>query len=114
MSFEQKIADLVRKGVHDDVVRANLLTGGEVFLVLEDSDTDFNLIQQRCGDKNVYTTLNDAEDASQEVFLRAYKAIHRYDPSKKFSTWLMSIASNYCIFSKRYLVVLLLLYNALQ
>jgi RNA polymerase sigma-70 factor (ECF subfamily) len=40
---------------------------------------------------------NDAEDAAQETFMRAYKAINRYDPSRKFSTWVMSIASNYCI-----------------
>jgi RNA polymerase sigma-70 factor (ECF subfamily) len=39
----------------------------------------------------------DAEDAAQETFLRAYKAIHRYDPRRKFSTWLLTIASNYCI-----------------
>jgi RNA polymerase sigma-70 factor, ECF subfamily len=40
---------------------------------------------------------NDAEDAAQEAFMRAYKAIGRYDPKRKFSTWVMSIASNYCI-----------------
>ncbi|MBT3239771.1 MAG: sigma-70 family RNA polymerase sigma factor [Chloroflexi bacterium] len=40
---------------------------------------------------------NDAEDAAQETFIRAYKAIKRYDPSRKFSTWLLTIASNYCI-----------------
>lgn len=39
----------------------------------------------------------DAEDAAQETFIRAYKAIKRYDPERKFSTWLLSIASNYCI-----------------
>jgi RNA polymerase sigma-70 factor (ECF subfamily) len=39
----------------------------------------------------------DAEDAAQESFFRAYKAIKRYDPSRKFSTWLLTIASNYCI-----------------
>ena len=39
----------------------------------------------------------DAEDAAQETFIRAYKALDRYDPSRKFSTWLLSIASNYCI-----------------
>ncbi len=39
----------------------------------------------------------DAEDAAQEAFIRAYKAIKRYDPNRKFSTWLLSIASNYCI-----------------
>lgn len=47
-----------------------------------------------------YRMLNnarDAEDAAQETFLRAYRAIHRYDPQRKFSTWLLTIASNYCI-----------------
>jgi RNA polymerase sigma-70 factor (ECF subfamily) len=39
----------------------------------------------------------DAEDAAQETFLRAYKFLHRYDSQRKFSTWLLTIASNYCI-----------------
>jgi RNA polymerase sigma-70 factor (ECF subfamily) len=39
----------------------------------------------------------DAEDAAQETFIRAYKAIRRYDTSRKFSSWLLTIASNYCI-----------------
>lgn len=40
---------------------------------------------------------NEAEDAAQEAFLRAYRAIRRYDTERKFSTWVLSIASNYCI-----------------
>lgn len=39
----------------------------------------------------------DAEDAAQEAFLRAFKAIKRYDPQRKFASWLLSIAANYCI-----------------
>ncbi len=39
----------------------------------------------------------DAEDAAQEAFLRAYKALSRYDPGRSFATWLLSIASHYCI-----------------
>ncbi len=39
----------------------------------------------------------DAEDAAQETFLRAYKAINRYDNQRPFSTWLLSIAAHYCI-----------------
>jgi RNA polymerase sigma-70 factor (ECF subfamily) len=39
----------------------------------------------------------DAEDAAQETFIRAFKALKRYDPERKFSTWLLTIASNYCI-----------------
>ena len=39
----------------------------------------------------------DAEDASQETFLRAYKALRHYDRSRPFMTWLLSIAAHYCI-----------------
>ena len=39
----------------------------------------------------------DAEDAAQETFLRAYKSMRRYDQSRPFSTWLLSIAAHYCI-----------------
>lgn len=39
----------------------------------------------------------DAEDAAQETFLRTYRSLHRYDPGRKFSTWLLSIATHYCI-----------------
>ena len=38
-----------------------------------------------------------AEDAAQEAFIRAYMAIDRYDPSRSFATWVLSIASNYSI-----------------
>jgi RNA polymerase sigma-70 factor (ECF subfamily) len=39
----------------------------------------------------------EAEDAAQETFLRAYRNMNRYDPERKFVTWLLSIASNHCI-----------------
>ena len=35
-----------------------------------------------------------AEDLTQEVFLRVYRARHRYVPAAKFSTWLFTIAGN--------------------
>ena len=47
-----------------------------------------------------YRMLNDAgdaEDAAQETFLRAYKAMKDYDDSRPFPTWLLSIAAHYCI-----------------
>ncbi len=40
---------------------------------------------------------NEAEDAAQEAFLRAYSQLNRYDPARSFKTWLFSIASHYCI-----------------
>lgn len=39
----------------------------------------------------------DAEDAAQETFLRAYKSINRYDLDRSFPTWLLSIAAHFCI-----------------
>ena len=39
----------------------------------------------------------DAEDAAQEVFLRAYTALPSFELGRKFSSWLLSIASNHCI-----------------
>jgi len=40
---------------------------------------------------------NEAEDAAQEAFLRAYSQLTTYDPTRSFKTWLFSIASHYCI-----------------
>lgn len=51
-----------------------------------------------------YRMLNDpmeAEDAAQETFWRAYQALHRYDPSRSFLTWLLSIAAHFCIDQQR-------------
>jgi len=39
----------------------------------------------------------EAEDASQEVFIRIYKSLRRYDPQYKFSTWAVKITTNYCL-----------------
>jgi RNA polymerase sigma-70 factor, ECF subfamily len=39
----------------------------------------------------------EAEDASQETFLRAYRSLASYDPQRKLSSWLLSIASHHCI-----------------
>jgi len=47
-----------------------------------------------------YRMLSDpgeAEDAAQEVFLRIYRRLATYDSSHRFSTWVLSIASHYCI-----------------
>ena len=39
----------------------------------------------------------EAEEAAQEAFVRAYTRLDSYDPAHKFSTWMLSITSNYCI-----------------
>jgi RNA polymerase sigma-70 factor, ECF subfamily len=45
----------------------------------------------------IYRFLGDrteAEDLTQEVFLRVYRTAGRYEPTAKFSTWLYRIATN--------------------
>jgi RNA polymerase sigma-70 factor (ECF subfamily) len=51
----------------------------------------FNLAYRMLGDRN------EAEDAAQEAFLRVYRHLDRYDAERPFKTWLLSVASNYCI-----------------
>lgn len=49
---------------------------------------------------HAYRMLNnrqDAEDAVQEIFLRAYTRLESFDQTRRFITWLLTIAANYCI-----------------
>jgi len=39
----------------------------------------------------------EAEEAAQETFLRVYQRLHTYDKECKFSSWILAIASHYCI-----------------
>ena len=74
------------------------------------------IAEARCGDKEAFSNLVEkyqrpvfsvcyrmlgtptaAEDAAQEAFIRTYQALDRYDLKRSFATWLLSIASNYCI-----------------
>jgi RNA polymerase sigma-70 factor (ECF subfamily) len=41
-------------------------------------------------------TMDDAQDAAQEVFLRAFKYLHRFDPEKPVEPWLMRMTLNVC------------------
>ena len=48
----------------------------------------------------VFRILNDAEEAndvSQEVFIKLYRSLDRYNPEYKFSTWAVKIATNLCL-----------------
>jgi RNA polymerase sigma-70 factor (ECF subfamily) len=40
---------------------------------------------------------HDAEDLTQETFLKAYQGIHRYEPAYAFTTWLFTIAKRVAI-----------------
>ena len=39
----------------------------------------------------------DAEDATQDVFLRAFSRLHQYRPTEPFGAWLHGIARNRCL-----------------
>ena len=39
----------------------------------------------------------DAEDASQEAFMKAYKGLKKYDPQRPFMSWMLAIAYNQCV-----------------
>lgn len=43
------------------------------------------------------SNITEAEDVTQEVFVRAYTQLATYKPTHKFSTWLLSIASHLAI-----------------
>lgn len=60
-------------------------------LVNSHQNAVFNLCYRMLGDPY------EAEDAAQETFLRAYKAMKSFDRKRSFSTWLLSIAAHYCI-----------------
>lgn len=54
-------------------------------------DSVYNLCYRMLGERT------EAEDASQEAFIRAYSNLRRYDTARSFKTWLLSIASYHCI-----------------
>ncbi len=51
----------------------------------------YNLVYRMLGDPA------EAEDAAQETFLRAYRRLDSYQPERKFSTWILSIAAHHAI-----------------
>ena len=50
----------------------------------------FNFIARRLGTRRLHA---DAEDLTQETFLRAWRSVREYRPHHRFSTWLFTIAS---------------------
>ncbi len=40
---------------------------------------------------------DEAEDLTQEIFLKIFKALHTFDRRANFQTWLISISRNLCI-----------------
>jgi len=76
-----------------DWVVATLAGDQDAFaqLVLAYQDDVYNLCYRMLGDRI------EAEDASQESFLRAYRNLGSFNRERSFKTWLLSIASHHCI-----------------
>lgn len=85
--------------ITDAAVVAQVLAGdSEAFRLLVDRHTRsiYGVAYRMTGSQE------DAEEIVQETFLRAYKALHKFELRSSFATWLYRIAVNRCIdFLKR-------------
>ncbi len=76
----------------EDTALVNAYLGGETrgfdVLVERYQTRLLNFVYRIVGDRE------RAEDLVQEVFVRVYRHLGRFDRSKKFSTWIYTIASN--------------------
>ena len=50
---------------------------------------------------NALGNREEAEDLTQEVFLRVYRARHGYQPTAKFSTWVFTITNHLAMNARR-------------
>jgi len=64
-------------------------------IVLKHQDKIYNLCRHMLGNAH------DAEDAAQDVFIKAYQGLHKFQPHASLYTWLYRIAVNTCIDYRR-------------
>lgn len=64
-------------------------------ILLRHQDKIYNLCRRMLGDAH------DAEDAAQDVFLKAYQNLNKFEPEASLHTWLYRIAVNTCIDYRR-------------
>lgn len=43
------------------------------------------------------TAVRIAEDLVQEIFIKAYHNIHKYEPTSSFQSWLYKLATHHCL-----------------
>ena len=71
--------------------------------ILNDAKRSFALLYQKYYNKVLnkcvrITKCKDlAEDLSQDIFVKLYLQLHKFDRKSSFSTWLYAIVNNYCI-----------------
>jgi RNA polymerase sigma-70 factor (ECF subfamily) len=92
LHFAEKVRAIAELRELDDTALVNAFLGGE--------DRSFDVLVERYQARLlnfVYRIVGDrerAEDLVQEVFIRVHRHLGRFDRSKKFSTWIYTIASN--------------------
>ena len=87
------------KLLNTDLVLVQLAKGGDLKafakLVEQNKKLVYNLAY------NIMSNREDAEDISQEVFLKAYKSLNKFRGDSKFSSWLYRITTNTCLTVRR-------------
>lgn len=93
ISSQMKAGAIVEAMSDAELVELILQGNQEVFSVLVEryKDAVQNLAYRMLGNAT------EAEDITQEAFVRAYTQLATYKPVHKFSTWLLSIASHLAI-----------------
>lgn len=115
LSFPNEVVSPRRpRALAGDVSRAS--EGITLYMSAETPDSDADLVRRvLAGDTRAFTALvdrhataslrfatrmlgtrEDAEDATQEALMRAYRALHTYDARTAFRTWLFAILVNRC------------------
>lgn len=98
--FDKALA-LYRSRVKEDARAYTELSDEElVKLVQEGEDDAYSHVVERY-QRKIYAYImrltnhrDEAHDIAQDVFLKAYKNLHRFDTDRKFSSWVYRIAHN--------------------
>ena len=94
MGGESVTLDFIMDNVGDEKLVIQYLEGDEealAFLIRKYTSSVCNFVSQIVGRGQ------NAEDITQEVFIKMWKSFKRFDTSKKFQTWLFRIARNTAI-----------------
>jgi|WetSurSiteA1Bulk_404760.scaffolds.fasta_scaffold03858_3 RNA polymerase sigma-70 factor, ECF subfamily len=90
---------MVNANKSDDLSLISRFKAGDISafeeILLRHQDKIYNLCRRMLGNSH------DAEDATQDVFLKAYQNINKFKPEASLYTWLFRIAVNTCIDYKR-------------
>ena len=82
------------QGIEDKDLISRYLQGDEKsleILIKRHLKSVYNFVYRRVGN------FQDAEDLTQEIFVKAWRNLKKFDRQRSFSAWIFSIARNTCI-----------------